>query len=428
MGLRQAALGLTAIGDHRPLTTSFGTSIAIHGLNVVTGVLLARSLGPQGRGELAAVMLWPGILAAVGSVGVVEAITYHTARANASISTLLGTSISLCLVQSGVLVVSGIVLVSFVLTRYEPPTRHAAYLFLAYIPLYLLAMYLMAILNGMRRYSRFHGLRLLVIVTSAAGLVTLALTGRLTVTGATMVFLLAHAVALVASAAGLRTMRSGLKIERKVARSLLAFGFRSHSGNLTAMLNERLDQLLISILLAPTQLGLYVIAVTLTSLTALVGSSVSLVALPSIAELSPGPARDQAIQRLVASTLIGSIAVTGPILLLLPWLIGTFFGRSFQAATPAARILLVAAVALSTNRVLSAILRAVGRPLDAGWAELLALAVTAVGLVALLPAFGLIGAAITSLLAYTASMGWVTVRARAALGVPAWSLYLPRRS
>jgi O-antigen/teichoic acid export membrane protein len=427
MGLRGAVLGMTAIGNDRPLTTSFGTSIAIHGLNVATGVLLARSLGPQGRGELAAVMIWPGLLAAVGSVGVVDAITVHTARANTSIGTLLGTGITLCLLQSGVLVAAGMLVVTVALAHYGSHTLHWAYLFLAYIPLYLLAMYLMAILNGMGRYSRFHALRFLVIGASTAGLVTLALVDRLTVGGATVVFLLAHVAALVASALGLRTMLPTLRVDKEVARNLLWFGVRSHSGNLTSMLNERLDQLLISILLAPTQLGLYVIAVTLTSLTGLVGSSVSLVALPSLAQLPPGPAREQAAQRLVASTLIGSLAVTVPVLLLLPWLIGTFFGSSFQAAAPSARVLLLAAVVFSTNRVLSAILRAVGRPLDAGWAELLALAVTSVGLATLLPALGLLGAAVTSLLAYASSMGWMTYRAKSALGVPARSLLLPNR-
>jgi hypothetical protein len=36
-----------------------GTSIVIAGLGVVSSIRLPRLLGPQGRGELAAVTLWP---------------------------------------------------------------------------------------------------------------------------------------------------------------------------------------------------------------------------------------------------------------------------------------------------------------------------------------------------------------------------------
>jgi O-antigen/teichoic acid export membrane protein len=406
-----------AAGSSRPLTLSFGTSLAIQALNVLTGILLARTLGPHGRGELAAVMLWPGILAAVGSLGVVDAITYHAARATTPVGSLLASSLVLCLLQSSALVAAGMVVVSLALRHYGPDTLRAAHLFLACIPLYLLAMYLMAVLNGMGRYARFHSLRILVIGASAGGLVALAAVGHVTVARAVGVYLCAHLAALVAAALSLRGERTGLRVDHGVVRQLLAFGVRSHGGNLASMLNERLDQLVISLFLAPASLGLYVIAVTMTSLTGLVGSSAALVVLPSVAQLPPGPARDRTARRVIAGTLLASSALTIPVLLLLPRLIVAFFGRPYLAAVPAARILLVAAVVLSTNRVLGAVLRAAGRPLDTGWAELLALVVTGAGLAVLLPAFGLMGAAITSLLAYLVSVGWMAQRVTRAPGL-----------
>jgi hypothetical protein len=62
-----------------PLFASFGASSAIQLANIATGVLLARLLGPHDRGEFAAVILWPSILAAVGSLGVPDATTFYTA-------------------------------------------------------------------------------------------------------------------------------------------------------------------------------------------------------------------------------------------------------------------------------------------------------------------------------------------------------------
>ena len=191
------------------------------------------------------------------------------------------------------------------------------------------------------------------------------------------------------------------------------------------MLNERLDQLVISAVLAPARLGLYVVAVTLTSLISLVGSSVALVALPVLARLRSAPKQLAPARRLIVLTLGLSTLVAVPMIVLTPQLLDFFFGQSFRAATSPTRILLVAAVLLSTSRALGAILKALGRPLQAGLADGIALGVTVVALAALLPLFGLVGAAVASLLAYGVSLTWMIDRTARALSVRPWRLFLP---
>ena len=46
-----------------PIGASLAASVGIQAVNVFTGILLARGLGPEGRGEFAAVILWPTVLA-----------------------------------------------------------------------------------------------------------------------------------------------------------------------------------------------------------------------------------------------------------------------------------------------------------------------------------------------------------------------------
>jgi ABC-type Co2+ transport system permease subunit len=79
-------------------------------------------------------------------------------------------------------------------------------------------------------------------------------------------------------------------------------------------------------------------------------------------------------------------------------------------------VLLVASIPLGTARVLEAVLKGVNRPLHAGFAEGAGLIVTAVGLAALLPTLGLMGAAITSLAAYLLAAGVALHLANRALG------------
>lgn len=411
----------------RPLGSSLATSAGIQALNVLTGVLLARALGPHGRGELAAVLLWPAVLAAVGSLGVSEAATYHTARRTAAVGTLVGSGLMLSFLQSAVLVTVGALVVPIVFSHYGSAAIGAAQLFLAFIPLNLLALYLIGVLNGLHRFGWAQGLRLMVVASQAAGFLSLTVAGALTVRGAVLVSLASTlATALVAALLVLRVGVRPLGCSRALVRQLLGFGVKSHLGNVSSLLNERLDQLVISIFLAPAKLGLYVIAVTLTSVTALVGASVSFVALPTVAALPEGRAR-AAARRLIAFTLAASAVVTVPVILFTGPLIELFFGPAFAGATDVARVLLVAAVVLSTTRTVTAVLKAINRPLSAGLAESLALGVTFVGLAALLPTLGLLGAGLASLLAYCTSAAWSVRQAARALDLSPTRLLLPER-
>jgi O-antigen/teichoic acid export membrane protein len=411
-----------------PLSTSLLTSSAVQGLNVLTGILLARALGPQGRGELTAVLLWPLLLAAVGSLGVTESATYYAARSATPPGTLLGTILALGAAQSAVLVSIGAVVVPAVLSSHSTSTVNSARLFLTVIPFSLLNLYLMGLLNGLQRYGWFQALRLLVIAGTATGILICRLAGVLTVRTAVLVYLASNVLTLAVAAVGIvRSTTGDLGFDRGVLRALLFYGLKSHSSNVPSMLNERIDQLVISIFLAPARLGLYVIAVTMTSVTNLVGTSVSYVALPAIARLESGEERTTAARRFIVFTLLLSAVVTIPFIFFTGPLITLFFGQAFHSATNVCRVLLLAAVVLSTTRAVGAILKAINRPLDAGIAETLALAVTAAALATLLPTLGIMGAGVASLLAYLVSFGFSVRQAARALGIGSRRLLLPIR-
>jgi hypothetical protein len=57
----------------------FSTSVLVFVLSVGTGVIMARGLGPTGRGELSAMMLWPALAAGLFTLGLRPALTYTLA-------------------------------------------------------------------------------------------------------------------------------------------------------------------------------------------------------------------------------------------------------------------------------------------------------------------------------------------------------------
>jgi len=403
---------------HGALAGSFATSGAIQGLNVITGVLLARNLGPSGRGELAAILLWPGLFVTLGSLGVGDAVAYHTARRTAPVRTIVGTAAAFWIVQTAVVTALGAALVPLLLGHYGRDATYFALLYLAYTPFFLAIVYVMSLLQGLRRFGAFQALRLSLIILTVAGLALFATLAKLRVGVAVAVYLGAY---VVVGAAALVLLRRACTqrptFDRKLARELFGFAVRSHTSNVSSIFNERLDQLVISVFLAPVQLGLYVIAVTLTSLTSLVGQSVSMIALPVVAAEQPGPARAAMVRRYVRLTILGATALTVPMIVFTPTVIGVFFGHAFAPAVTVTRVLLVAGVVLTSTRLVQSVLKAAGRPLDAGISEFVALGVTLASLAILLPWLGILGAGIASLLAYSVSGVWTARRAASALGL-----------
>lgn len=401
----------------RVLGASFVVSALIQVFNIGTGVILARTLGPAGRGALAAALLWPMLFGAIALVGVMEAATYHAARNTAPVGTLVGSGLVLVAAQAIVFSALCAAVLPVALGQQSHGALQAGFVYLAYIPINVTGLFLAGVLNGQRRYASFQTVRITVIVLTAVLIIALWVLGVLTVLHAVMVYIAASG--LTTLLAWLITVRDveRLRFSRAVARELFRYGIRSHASTVSAQFNERLDQLVISVFLTSSSLGIYVIAVTMTSATYLVGNSVAYVALPEIARLSPGEPRTRLARRFLQLTLLCSALVSLPVVLFPKPLIDFFFGHAFTSSAVIARVLVIAVVVLGANRVLEAILRAVGRPLDAGIAEFIALGATFVGLAVLLPLLGLMGAAAASLLAYSVSSAWMLRRASITLGV-----------
>ena len=86
MNTRSAVIGRSLRGG---VAGSLATGIAGQVVLVASGVLAARALGVEGRGDLAAIVLVPSILIQLGTLGMPLAMTYYVARDPEGSRTLL---------------------------------------------------------------------------------------------------------------------------------------------------------------------------------------------------------------------------------------------------------------------------------------------------------------------------------------------------
>ena len=372
---------------------------------VVTGVILARSLGVEGRGQLAMAMLWPIILAAAGSLGIPQAVVYFSARHRCPIGLMLWQCYLLAMLQAVILMGAGHFLVPVLLRGQTAVLCSAAKLFLWLIPLNLVTQPGISALQGQLRMKQFNWMRLSGNGIYVVGLVGLYACGALTVYSALMVLLVTN-VATAALSVTYVSLVFGceMRVDRGLMKELLYYGLRIHAGTVSPLLNQRLDQMLISLFLSPSQLGLYAAAATVSAAAEPMASAFSLMAFPRAARGNPGV---RAFDRASSLGFLSIVAGGSCLFFVAPAAIHLCFGRDFAAAAPVCRILVIASILRTCRGLAGAVLSGLNRPGVSSKAEVFSLVLSLGLFFALLPSCGIVGAAIASALANAGAVIYV---------------------
>jgi O-antigen/teichoic acid export membrane protein len=362
--------------------------------NLASGLLAARLLLPEGRGALAVAILWPSTLAYLVLLGLNDAVLYYSANRREPPRDVFAAGLWIGLGAAALAMVAGwAVVIPFAYASYPAATRELATLLLLLIPLHILGLVFQEMLRGHHRMAAWNALRValgigyVVFILAALGL------DAATVTGFGVAYLLSHVppvalAVLMCAGAGW----AGWRLSAGTAKRLLRYGARIHVGSVVSMLNGRIDQMLVAGALSAAAMGLYVVAVTVSQVTATLANSVAMVAWPRAAAASDAD-RPAVIGRYLRLTLALMIATTAVLYAAAPWLLGLLFGSAFVAAAPIVRILLLGALPIAIKEFFLLAFKAYDRPLAISKGELLTLAINAALLAALVPTFGLEGAA-----------------------------------
>ena len=116
------------------ITLTFSTNMLAAAVGVVTGVLLARLLGPEGRGGLAAIQNWALVFIGVGPLGLTTAVAYFSGREPGKAGAYLATCLVTLLVWSIPLVVLLYTLMPVLLVAQPPDIIWYARSYLVIVP------------------------------------------------------------------------------------------------------------------------------------------------------------------------------------------------------------------------------------------------------------------------------------------------------
>jgi O-antigen/teichoic acid export membrane protein len=249
------------------------------------------------------------------------------------------------------------------------------------------------------------------------------------VRGAVLSFVLVTALTSIAALLELRRATSLDRLDRQPVsyRELLTYGVKLYPSVVTGFFNSRADIFLLSWLLgSDTQVGLYAVAVGLAELTYYVPDAVSSVYFPRVASET----REQANATVAAVSRATAVASAAVAIGIVPASLFIFevLLPHYRDALGALVILLPAVVALSISKVLTGYLTGLGRGAPVSIAATAAVVLNIGCNLVLIPALGIVGAALSSLVSYGAHLAIMVVLSSRVSGIAAPELLLPRLS
>lgn len=376
----------------------------------VTSPILARTLHPSGRGEVAAVFAVVGLAPLLADLGLYMYVAREQARGVRARGEVLGSVLPIGIATSLV----GVLLAVPIAHLLGQGRREVVFFIeigLWMLPLNVFLQTLYGALLGGERWNALLAARVLSSAGPALAIIGLRLAGHLTVATACVTYIVAGLIANIPFLVGLRGTRPW-RFHRSIAREGLAFGSKSWLSQVATQGNLRLDQLLMAAAVSSRQLGFYALAVTLATLSNALIQAVSNALLPRVA----------IGQRMLAAracrVTTAMVVVYGVVLALCgPILVPLVFGSAWRPAVPMLIVLLGANVFLAPGQLLGAAVIAAGDPSASARSQTVGLVITVVGLIILLPIAAGLGAAVVSLLAYAASFVVVLGAARRHFGV-----------
>jgi antigen flippase len=373
------------------------TTVIVTAVGFVTGMITARTLGPGGRGELTAIIMWPQFLAYMFTFGLPSSLLYALKRTPERESELVGAALVMGLTGSGVAVLAGVFGIPFWLHSYSDVVIHEAQWVMLLAPVGLMSLLLMSNLQARSAFGHFNRVRFLPPTITLVVLLVLLSDQWLNPYTAALAYLLAGLPIFFWQLNWVRkTIKPRLNEIRTSSRRLISYGLRAWGADLLGTMGNQVDRMFVVALLSPSDMGLYVVAQGVARLINIIPNSVTPVLMPKAAENS----LDDVIKlagRAARVALISMVLLSIPLLLLASHLLGWIYGAEFVSATHVFQLLVGESVLGGVVSILAQSFLALGRPGILTIVEGCGLAVTVVLLVFFVPLLGLVGAGIALL-------------------------------
>lgn len=411
----------------RNIKLVFSTNALMLSSGVVTSLLSAWALGPEGRGDLLVVLMWPAIFSMVAQIGLPQAYRYWIAKRPECGSALFANAVIFTLVMGLITLGLAELLIPYLIGERSPEVLRLSRIYLLVIPIHMLTDMVRGMLEGARRFTWVGALRLILFGVQLLSYIVLWSIGQLTVASASYTMLASLAASLIVSLIAVwRELRPKWHPSLAELGTTLHYGIRDYPGILTEFVNWRLDLIMLVGVASSPALGLYVVALKLADITSTLAGSVGDALLPEVAASNKVDEATRIVTRSLRLTLGAHLLILIPLWIAAPYILRIAYGAEFVPVTNVLRLLMFASVVWSAGAIVISGLNGLGHPGLSATARIAAALVMVIALLAWLPSRGIQGAALSSIVGYSVmflvALFWLLRRRRITL----WECMRPR--
>lgn len=383
---------------------TFIANIVIFLTGLVTSIVLARVLGPEGRGIYAEMMLIVSVLGLIGTLGIEISNVYFSANRRYKLQDIISNSLITSL-SLGLTVIALFFLVynlpgfNTIFRKNDIPTSFI-WLIILSLPFVLLNNKFINVLLGREMVIAVNaikifrnilqmGLTAVLLIVFTQGLLGAVAAYAMTTAGVTalLIFIIKN------------LGKIQLRVNIHLLKQSIIFGIKGYFGNLVQFLNYRLDMLLVVYFLDAAAVGYYAVAVGIAEKLWMIPGSIGTVLFPRISSIGIEKANHitASISRHTLFTLVpigfAIFGFAGPIIQFL-------FGTEFVLSVRPLMILLPGILTLGLCKIYTSDLAGRGKTEFGTLAATVSLFVNLPLNLFLIPRWGISGAAFASSVAY----------------------------
>lgn len=366
---------------------------------MITGILIARSLGPELRGQYGLVIYAVGLIS-LGHFGLAPAITYYTGKRELDKSKIL----TFVLVSAFALGITFSAIFYFVYPRipgiWTGIPRLTMIIGLTAVPFTLLINFFNGFLMGQLKVRQQNIVNLLRGILYLLFIIALVLAMR----GKVLAAIVSYTSAIVAAAIlGLLLFTGKTKpartIELSFAKPFFNYGIKAYLVIVFTFLNYRLDILLVKHFLTNSDVAFYQIAVNAAERLWYIPNALKNVLLPTLLMMNRGSAEFTA--KVCRNSLLIMSILSLVLLFFGKFFVVFLYGQEYYRVAHALYSILWGITITTLFKVLSADFAARRQLGILGFAAGTGVAVNVVANLYLIPRFGIVGAGVATSLSYT---------------------------
>ncbi|CAG7632445.1 oligosaccharide flippase family protein [Paenibacillus allorhizosphaerae] len=324
--------------------SSLGVNILVIAINLITGILSARYLGPEGRGELATATRWSGLFTILFTIGLPGAVIYLGKQFPEKQREYFGTYLLIGTFIGVVGVVAGEFLVPVLLSGQSDKVIALAQISMITLPLGLLSDGLIGTLQTQNLFGKVLTLRILNPVGTLTIICGLLLSHDYSVRNFIICSLFwSLAMFIISLGWVLKVIRPRIANVFRAARELFTKGIQIYASFIVSTFGSNLDQLIISLFLTTYTLGLYTVSVSVaTMLPSVLVGALGTYLFPKLMDMQQEQ-RQRQVERIHGTLFYGTFSLAICVALVLPFLLPFVYGSEYAEASLMGQILLICA-------------------------------------------------------------------------------------